>query len=196
MIARNFITVADSRHPGYKGIVIIGWSGMRGVVSLAAALSIPVYAQGGAEFPQRNLILFITFVVILTTLLLQGLTLPWLIKKLNMSDPDLIMPDDEMYNKLRRMLSQQALDHLKTNYSQHLETEKVLQQLATKWEDASVSNNEDILMTEEAKKVYREILNLQRQWLTNKNKDHRIDEEIVRKHILHLDLEEEKLHFL
>ena len=196
LIARNFITVADSRHPGYKGIVIIGWSGMRGVVSLAAALSIPVYAQGGAEFPQRNLILFITFVVILTTLLLQGLTLPWLIKKLNMSDPDLIMPDDEMYNKLRRMLSQQALDHLKTNYSQHLETEKVLQQLATKWEDASVSNNEDVLMTEEAKKVYREILNLQRQWLTNKNKDHRIDEESVRKHILHLDLEEEKLHFL
>ncbi|MBF4515458.1 Na+/H+ antiporter [Flavobacterium sp. ANB] len=196
LIARNYITVADNRHPGYRGILLIGWSGMRGVVSLAAALSIPVHAQGGVDFPQRNLILFITFVVILTTLLLQGLTLPWLIKKLHMTDYDLIMPDDEMYNKLRRLLAQQALDYLKGNYSKQLEIEPVLQQLATKWEHASVSNNDDILMTDEAKKVYREILNMQRQWLTEKNKDHRIDEEIVRKHILHLDLEEEKLHFL
>ncbi|WP_332369138.1 Na+/H+ antiporter [Spirosoma telluris] len=72
MIARNFITVADSRYPGIKGPFVLGWAGMRGVVSLAAALSIPVHLSNGVAFPQRNLILFITFIVILSTLVLQG----------------------------------------------------------------------------------------------------------------------------
>ncbi|RYZ16351.1 MAG: sodium:proton antiporter, partial [Sphingobacteriales bacterium] len=58
----------------------LGWTGMRGVVSLAAALAIPVYVTDGVAFPHRNLILFITFVVILLTLVVQGLTLPLLIK--------------------------------------------------------------------------------------------------------------------
>ncbi|MCB4235840.1 cation:proton antiporter [Kaistella anthropi] len=56
-----------------------GWNAR--VVSLAAALSIPVTLADGSPFPHRNLILFITFVVILLTLVLQGLTLPLLLKK-------------------------------------------------------------------------------------------------------------------
>jgi CPA1 family monovalent cation:H+ antiporter len=76
LVARNFISVADNRHPGWKAPVLLGWTGMRGVVSLAAALSIPVQLADGTAFPQRNLILFITFVVILSTLVVQGLTLP------------------------------------------------------------------------------------------------------------------------
>jgi CPA1 family monovalent cation:H+ antiporter len=58
--------------------LLLGWTGMRGVVSLAAALAIPVTLENGTPFPYRNLILFITFVVILLTLLVQGLTLPYL----------------------------------------------------------------------------------------------------------------------
>ena len=119
LIARNFITVADATHPGYKSPVLIGWTGMRGVVSLAAALSIPVQLADGSAFPQRNLILFITFIVILTTLLLQGLTLPWLIKKFNMPDPDYTMPEDEVYNRLKRKLSVLAMEHLKAHYNSH-----------------------------------------------------------------------------
>jgi len=61
--------------------LLLGWTGMRGVVSLAAALAIPVTLEGGVAFPYRNLILFITFVVILLTLLVQGLTLPYFIKR-------------------------------------------------------------------------------------------------------------------
>ena len=59
--ASRFITVADSS-PGWKGPLILGWAGMRGVVSLAAALSIPLLMDDGRPFPYRNLILFITFV--------------------------------------------------------------------------------------------------------------------------------------
>jgi NhaP-type Na+/H+ or K+/H+ antiporter len=59
---------------------------MRGVVSLGAALYIPVLAVNEQPLPYRNLILFITFVVILITLVLQGLSLPWLIRKLKLEN--------------------------------------------------------------------------------------------------------------
>ncbi len=63
----HFIKVADP-NPGWRLPVIFGWAGMRGVVSLASALAIPLYIQEGQAFPNRNLILFITFIVILVTL--------------------------------------------------------------------------------------------------------------------------------
>ena len=87
----RYITTADS-HPGWKAPLIFGWAGMRGVVSLAAALSIPAFMNDGQAFPQRNLILFITFVVILTTLVIQGLTLPLLIRTIKVEDPDHYLP--------------------------------------------------------------------------------------------------------
>jgi CPA1 family monovalent cation:H+ antiporter len=62
--------------------LVMGWSGMRGAVSLAAALAIPLYTDTGAPFPGRDIIIFLTFCVILVTLVLQGLTLPVLIRSL------------------------------------------------------------------------------------------------------------------
>ena len=61
--------------PGWRSVFLVGWSGMRGVVSLASALAIPLLLEDGSPFPHRNLILFITFIVILVTLVLQGLSL-------------------------------------------------------------------------------------------------------------------------
>ena len=66
--------------------LVMGWSGMRGAVSLAAALAIPLQTQAGAEFPQRDLILFLTYAVIFATLVFQGLTLPFLILHLGVKD--------------------------------------------------------------------------------------------------------------
>lgn len=195
LIARNFIKVADARHPGFKGPILIGWTGMRGVVSLAAALSIPVQLDG-APFPQRNLILFITFVVILTTLLLQGLTLPYLIKKFHIKDPDYTKPEDEIYNQIKRELADHALNHLKSTYSNELERQPILQQIARKWEDIHVNTDENILMSDETKIVYLNLLEHQRKWLLDKNHEEILDEEIIRRHLLYLDLEEEKLQFM
>jgi len=196
LVARNYITVADSTNPGIKGPLLIGWSGMRGVVSLAAALSIPVQLADGTPFPQRDLILFITFVVILTTLLLQGLTLPWLINKFQMPDPDYIMPEDELYNKIRRQLSAFALSELRADYSAQLTTHPVLQQIARKWEESNLTTDNNALMNAEAKEVYRDILNRQRKWLIDVNSHKNIDEGIIRKHLLFLDIEEEKVDLL
>jgi Na+/H+ antiporter len=66
--------------------LVMGWSGMRGAVSLAAALAIPLQTQAGADFPQRDLIIFLTYTVIFATLVFQGLTLPILILRLGVKD--------------------------------------------------------------------------------------------------------------
>jgi monovalent cation/hydrogen antiporter len=75
-----------ARRVGARQRLVVGWSGMRGAVSLAAALALPLTTRAGQAFPQRNLILFMTFGVILATLVLQGLTLPSLIRRLGVRD--------------------------------------------------------------------------------------------------------------
>ena len=72
--------------PPWRNVVVISWGGMRGVISLAAALALPFETALGADFPQRDLILFLTFNVILATLVLQGLSLPFLIRALGLED--------------------------------------------------------------------------------------------------------------
>ncbi|HZA19832.1 MAG TPA: Na+/H+ antiporter, partial [Actinomycetota bacterium] len=77
-----------TRRVGPNERLVVGWSGMRGAVSLAAALALPLEIGGGETFPARNLIIFITFSVILVTLVLQGLTLPALIRRLGVRSDD------------------------------------------------------------------------------------------------------------
>ena len=196
LIARNFITVADSRNPGLKAPFILGWTGMRGVVSLAAALSIPVYLNNGNGFPQRNLILFITFIVILLTLLIQGLTLPYFIKKIKFNTEDDSLSRNDIYNNIRQELAEFAVNYLKTNYNSQVENNTSLQHLIHKWEQHS-TEMEDESIGEELKIIYLDLLNQQREWLRNRNKeDQTLDESIIRRQMHYLDIEEEKLRFL
>lgn len=69
-------------------VFVVAWAGMRGVVSLAAALAVPMTTLSGEEFPGRAQLVFLTFVVVVGTLLLHGLTLPWLIKVLDVPGDD------------------------------------------------------------------------------------------------------------
>ncbi|SHL75980.1 Na+/H+ antiporter [Flavobacterium saccharophilum] len=196
MIARNFITVADTRNPGIKTPFILGWTGMRGVVSLAAALSIPVYLNNGNGFPQRNLILFITFIVILLTLVIQGLTLPYFIRKINLTDIYDPVPREEAYDTLRKELAEHAIKYLKTHYNDEVKSNTPLQHLIQKWELHS-NGIDDESIGEELKVIYLDLLNEQRQWLIDKNKeDQTLDESIIRRQMYYLDIEEEKLRFL
>ncbi len=73
-------------YPAWQGVVVVGWTGMRGVVSLAAALALPLTLDNGTRFPDRSLIQFLTFWVIFATLVGQGLTLPLVIRWLGVSD--------------------------------------------------------------------------------------------------------------
>ncbi|CAA7197172.1 Sodium, potassium, lithium and rubidium/H(+) antiporter [Chryseobacterium potabilaquae] len=197
LIARNYITVADTRSPGFKAPVVLGWTGMRGVVSLAAALSIPTHMYpGGPIFPQRNVILFITFIVILITLIIQGLTLPYLIKKIELPDYDDHLPNDEADEMIKRELAKLTIMHLNEKYREDLEKSIFLQQIHEKWK--SKIEESDQLLSLEVKLIYLDILNEQRKWLIAQNyeKDRHFDEDLIRKHIMKIDLEEERTHLL
>jgi monovalent cation/hydrogen antiporter len=77
----------DEPMPPWRHVFVVAWTGMRGIVSLAAALALPLTMRDGVTpFPNRDLILFLTFCVILTTLLAQGLTLPWIIRRLRVQE--------------------------------------------------------------------------------------------------------------
>jgi len=108
-LIRKKILHQDYNIPSPKQIFVVGWTGMRGVVALAAAMSLPEKLADGSPFPQRNLIIFLTFSVILVTLVLQGLTLPWLIRKLGLSG--LAGPNCEEKDA-RRIVVQVALERL------------------------------------------------------------------------------------
>ncbi|CAM5586237.1 Na+/H+ antiporter OS=Streptomyces fumanus OX=67302 GN=GCM10018772_50330 PE=3 SV=1 [Streptomyces fumanus] len=79
---------AREENPTWKTPFVIGWAGMRGVVSLAIAFSIPLTVHGGDPFPERNLILFLTFTTVIGTLVVQGVTLPPLIRLLKFAGRD------------------------------------------------------------------------------------------------------------
>lgn len=83
MFHRKGNTEEGSEPVPWKNILVIAWTGTRGVLSLATALALPLVLETGNSFPQRHMILFLTFVVIFVTLVVQGLSLPWLIKALN-----------------------------------------------------------------------------------------------------------------
>jgi monovalent cation/hydrogen antiporter len=76
------------RMSDWRGAVFLSWAGMRGAVSLAAALALPLETDTGAPFPGRDLILFLTFSVILATLVGQGLTLPLVIRALGIEEDE------------------------------------------------------------------------------------------------------------
>ncbi|RZM29833.1 MAG: Na+/H+ antiporter [Pedobacter sp.] len=189
----KYIHTEDSR-PGWRGPLIAGWAGMRGVVSLAAALSIPIYLGNGTAFPQRNLILFITFTVILITLVIQGLTLPFVIRWVDMKDPDHYNSDKEQADEIRRKLAEESLVYLENHHASSMEDNTSLQELRAKLEtDLKLSDEESNAHHEEFKKIYLQMLNDQRLSLLEMNKKPEADEAIIRKYQGLLDIEEEKI---
>jgi Na+/H+ antiporter len=96
--------------PGWGWVTVIGWAGMRGVVSLALALAIPTRVDAGGPFPDRNLVVFLAFSVIVVTLVGQGLTLPLVIRRLGVAADDEGTAADGRRALAR--LSEVALDHL------------------------------------------------------------------------------------
>ncbi len=93
----------------WKEPTVIGWMGMRGAVSLAAALALPLTTRTHAPFPDRELVIFLTFCVILGTLVIQGLTLPALIRALGLEEDGLEAKEDA---KARILAAQAALARL------------------------------------------------------------------------------------
>ena len=96
--------------PPPRHVFVVGWTGMRGVICLAAALGLPTVLADGSPLPHRDFIIFLTFCVILVTLVVQGLTLPAVIRMLGLAGAS--GPDQEEQDA-RRIITRAALDYLK-----------------------------------------------------------------------------------
>ncbi|MEV6651410.1 Na+/H+ antiporter [Streptomyces sp. NPDC051219] len=179
--------------------IIVGWAGMRGVVSLAIAFSIPTIVNG-EEFPQRNLILFLTFTTVIGTLVVQGLTLPSLIRLLKLSGRDeraetLVEAQaqseasraseqrlEELLADERNALPQPLADRLRT----------VLERRRNSvWERLGPVNE---VTGESADDTYRrlsaEMIGAERAVFVDLRDQRRIDDEMLRTLLRRLDLEE------
>lgn len=172
--------------------LLLGWTGMRGVVSLAAALAIPVTLDDGTAFPHRNLILFVTFVAILLTLLIQGLTLPYMIRRTKLFDNLIDEPEEDAKQKLRKGLMDHTYQFLKRKHEGEWKDHGGFHKLLHHWEEKSKASDEN-WMNEKTKKIFIEVLESQRTYLDNLNKDPSIDEEIIRWQLYLIDLEEERV---
>ncbi|WP_420150413.1 Na+/H+ antiporter [Spirosoma sp.] len=194
----QYITVAV-RNVSYRAPLILGWSGMRGVVSLASALSVPLTLQNGEPFPHRNLILFITFVVILVTLVAQGLTLPMIIRWVNYVDPIPRLPEDEQQTRIRLKLAKAALTHLQENYANDLNDNELVRNMKNQMENdlhqtkrhlnALESDSEDIARYNQ---IRAEIITVKRDELQRLSSKQEFDDDVLRSEEARMDLEEEK----
>jgi monovalent cation/hydrogen antiporter len=108
----------------WRETVVMWWSGMRGVASVALALAVPLTTDSGAAFPDRDEIVFIAFGVIMSTLVLQGLTLPWLVKRLG------VRADTEREKAFEKELAVRAAKAAKRRLREIEEVEELSEELS------------------------------------------------------------------
>lgn len=196
----HFITVAD-RNPGWKIPVIFGWAGMRGVVSLAAALSIPVLMQNGQPFPYRNLILFVTFIVILVTLVIQGISLPWFIRTVKPTDKYTLVPAYQQELMIQQKVARSSVQFLEEKYIDDLKRNEHVNNLHGRLKIDQVFFEGELQEADDTKenalrsylRIYLELLEQQRRVLNEMNREGEYDEELIRKYFSLIDLEEFKI---
>ncbi len=188
-------------NPTWKGPFIVSFAAMRGVVSLAAAFSIPLLLPGGEAFPYRNLILFITFVVILVTLVGQGLLLPYIIRWIKVEEIDPIASEGEQEAELQLYLKQASLRILKERHSRYVEKNPLVANLHAQLEsDIALTEQRmasfdcNIREQENYRKVLTDVLNEQREELVRLRGARLFSEEVLRKQAAQLDLDEARLH--
>ena len=190
-------------HPGWKGPLVIGWAGMRGVVSLAAALSLPITTAANVNFPHRNLIIFITFVVILVTLVFQGLTLPYLIKAIKIEEIDPLMPDEQQETTIKLRLLNVSLKRLEEKYATEVEGIGLVNALKMDLQNNKAHASRKLESMECAEietaemEVYNAILKdlyqVQKQELHKIRKEKEFSDEVIRKHEIQIDLSDTKI---
>lgn len=193
----------QEKNPGLKLPFVIGWAGMRGVVSLASALAIPLLTDDGKDFPHRNLILFITFVVILATLVFQGLTLPLFIRLLKVEEIDEHIPEEEQIESIRLDLAKRCITYLDNNYSYEMEQYETIARIKDQLA-SSITAAEDTGQQKEKKQAFKtvralyrkimlELVALRREGLSRHRLEKHYDDEVIRIMESNLDLEEARL---
>jgi monovalent cation/hydrogen antiporter len=196
---RTRILHQNERLPGARQIFVVGWTGMRGVISLAAAIALPQILANGEPFAQRNMIIFLTFSVILVTLVLQGLTLPPLIRALGLGGVPTAHPEEK---GARRAILEAALAYLEDARSKAPESAEIYDDLTQHYQRRLLNLNEAGGGSEDGVHldfyvrligVSRELLRIQRRTAVQLRDQRRIDDELLREIEYELDLDEARL---
>jgi CPA1 family monovalent cation:H+ antiporter len=186
------------QEPG-KAAILLGWSGMRGAVSLAAALALPLTTDAGQPFPNRPLIIFLTFGVIFGTLVLQGLTLPAVVKTLGIEDEGRAEKEE---TKARLYAAEAALARLEELAEEDWVREDTLERLRglfgfrrerfrSRFDPESDGAVED--RSAAFQRLMRELLDAERDAVFELRRTRRIDDDVMRRVVRDLDLEEARL---
>jgi CPA1 family monovalent cation:H+ antiporter len=189
----------DDSRPTWQASTVLAWSGMRGAVSLAAALALPLTIDSGGPFPDRDLIVFLTFAVILGTLVVQGLTLPGLIRVLDLEDDGLAEKEEA---KARIHAAEAALERLEELIDEEWVREDTAERLRglygfrrdrfqSRFEPEGDGELE--ARSVDYQRLRRELLEAERQAVLDLRRVGRIDDEVMRTVVRDLDLEDLRL---
>jgi CPA1 family monovalent cation:H+ antiporter len=185
--------------PPWRWKAVLAWSGMRGAVSLAAALALPLSTDAGSGFPERDLIVFLTFGVILGTLVMQGLTLPALIQVLGLEDDGLEAKEEA---KARIRASEAALERLEELIDEDWVREDTAERMrglygfrrdrySSRLDPDGDGSVED--RSQDYQRLRRELLDAERQAVVELRRSGYIDDGVMRKVVHDLDLEDARL---
>ena len=189
-------------YPPWQNTLLVAWTGMRGAVTLAAALAVPLSVDGGGGFPQRDEIIFLAFSVIMGTLLVQGLTLPLLIHLLGVDDADEDLVHEE--NKARLKAVEGALarvEELEPEDWVHEDTAERIRRLynyrhrrfRSRFDDDGAESDDIEERSENYQRLVREVLDAQRDVLLALRNEGRINDDVMRRIERELDLEDSRL---
>lgn len=155
--------------PTSRALFAMGWSGLRGVLTLAAALSLPVLTDTGEPFPHRAAIIFLAYSVILVTLVGQGLSLPWVLRRLGICEIDDGAAEERA---ARRLLLEAALRELKAMPAPAGETEAQAGHLLKRYYrqrlqglDMKESGGDEVTLDRIYQDLYARLRNVERQEL-------------------------------
>ena len=191
---------ARDPYPPWQSVAVAGWCGMRGVVSLAAALAVPHVLPDGREFPERDLILFLTFCVILTTLVGQGLTLPAVIRRLGVTTGQ---TEEHVEREARRSAAKAALKRIEEIVAIERLTEEAIQVVTGLYEDRLNHLGDELAdnlgwsprrqRSIEARRLRRAAVAAERQEIIALHRRHHLSKDLLHKLERELDWEETRL---
>jgi len=194
-IRRRLLKQTDP-YPTGRELLVVGWSGMRGVVSLAAAFALPAATTSGVPFPGRDLIVFLTFSVVVFTLVVQTLTLAPLIRRLGLEGGSGLGCEER---DARRIAIDAAIRQLEQE-RQHDRPEYagLYDDLAQHYRDRLVGDDGDAddprtVHHDRYRALARELIAVQRRALLRLRGEGRINDEVLRRIERELDLEEVRL---
>ena len=185
--------------PPWRNVAIVAWSGMRGVVSLAAAFALPLALNQNTPFPGRSYILFLTFCVILTTLVFQGLTLPILIRSLGVKD-DGVTDEEERLARLEA--NKAAIELIETAALNWGISDEIVNRLRAEYDDRieqlqlcceSLDDRSGGIATPDYQKLQQRALDEERKTIIRLRNEQTINDHALRRIQRDLDLAEARL---